>query len=615
MSKSEWKSNPTNSEWNDAENWDPSGVPSDEAVFSSSEKTGVTLSSESEAQIDTIEFTSEASPFTFTIGNSPQNTALTINKGVVNNSAHTQTFVVASNGVYYKTPQMQFTGNANAGGNNMMYQAGPTSLYGGYGGGIIAFTDDASAGSASFVARTGAVRPPEKGSTVGAEISFSDRSTAGTGQFKSYGSLQPKTGKIDGDTFGNIVFHDETTAAHGTFISAGGTVDKGDGGNTQFYNTSNAANGTFINYGAVTKGANGGATVFDGNANGGNGIFHNYAATAEGGNGGVVSFNNNPPPVTQGGSSAGKGTYHNYGAQQAGHGGGGHIEFSAVHGSPTADQGTFHNYGSILEASSTAGHTIFSIQIPTEYYPTGGNAVIYNHPALAANGAAGHTEFAVYKKKKKKKYDDSESGNDNYSDSSYSDSEYSEEYSNDNDYPKQTTYPTAGQATIHNLGGTLQGAAGGYTSFSGKTDAGNATLIALAGTNGGQGGRIVFGKGVDGNKAQVTLYGNAVLDISAYNGTLTIESLTTQGGNMITQTGDKLSTLQLSDGLTINSGTIIFSFSEDGGTFEYGASYTILMAPNLSDFETSQFSWEGLKGVQATFSIEGNNLNVSFQKE
>jgi len=589
MSKSEWKSNPTNSEWNDAENWNPSNVPSDEAVFSSSEKTEVTFSAQSEVQIDTIQFTSEASPFTFTIGNSPQNTALTINKGVVNDSLHTQTFVVASDGVNYDTPQMQFTGNANAGGNNMMYEAGPTSLDDGFGGGIIAFTDDATAGSASFVARTGAVPPPQKGSTVGAEISFSDRSTAGTGQFKSYGSLQPKTGQVDGDTFGNIVFHDETSADHGTFISAGGTVNTGDGGNTQFYDHSTAANGTYINYGAITKGANGGDTVFDGNANGGNGTFHNYAATAEGGNGGVVSFNNNPPPVEDGGSSAGKGTYHNYGAQQAGHGGGGHIEFSAMHGSPTADHGTFHNYGSVLDTSSTAGHTIFSINTPTTYFPSAGNATIYNHPALAADGAAGHTEFAVYKKK------------DSY---------------DDYDHSKQTNFPTAGNAMIHNLGGTLQGAPGGYTSFSGKSDAGNATLIALAGTNGGKGGQIIFQEGVNGNQARIALHGNAVLDISYYNGTLTVKSLSAESGNIITQTGEYLSTLQLSEELIINSGTIAFSFPSEGGKFEYGESYTLLTAGNLSNFDALQFRWEGLEDeVQAKFTIEGNDLTVSFNRE
>jgi hypothetical protein len=585
MSKSEWKSNPTNDQWNEAENWNPSGVPSNEAVFSSSEKTDIAFSSLSESQIDTIQFTSEAPPFTFTIGNSPQNTALTINKGVINDSEHIQTFVVASNGVSYDTPQMQFTGNANAGSNNVEYQAGPTSPYEGFGGGIIAFTDDASAGSASFVARTGAVAPPKEGSTVGAEISFSDRSTAGNGQFKSYGSLQPKTGQVDGDTFGNIVFHDETSADHGTFISAGGTVTGGDGGNTQFYDHSNAANGTYINYGAIIKGGNGGDAVFDGNANGGNGTFHNYAATAEGGNGGVVSFNNNPPEVPQGGSSAGHGTYHNYGAKEVGHGGGGHIEFSAIHGSPTADHGTFHNLGSVLDTSSTAGHTIFSINTPTNYFPSAGNAMIYNHPALTANGAAGHTEFAVYKK-------------DSYTD----------------DTSEQTNYPTAAEAIIHNIGGMLEGAAGGYTSFSGKSDAGNATLIALAGTNGGQGGRIVFEGDVNGNQAQVSLFGNAILDISYYNGTLSVKSLTTEDGNIITQTGEYLSTLQLTDELTINSGTVAFSFPSDGGKFEYDASYKILTAPNLSDFESSQFSWEGLEGVEAEFTIDGNDLTVSFGK-
>jgi hypothetical protein len=586
MSKSEWKSNPANNEWNDAENWNPSGVPSNEAVFSTSEKTGITFTPKSESEVDSIEFLSNASPFTFTIGNSPQNTALTINKGVTNNSPYTQTFVVASEGASYKTPQLKFTNNANAGESNVMYQAGPTSLENGFGGGIIAFTDDATAGSANFVARTGAQTPPKnQPSTVGAEISFSDRSNAGKGTFKSYGTLKPPTGAVDTDTFGNIVFHDETSANQGTFISAGGTY--GDGGNTQFYDSSNAANGTYINYGATMKGGNGGDAVFDGNSNGGNGTFHNYAATAEGGFGGVVSFNNNPPNVDQGGSSAGNGTYHNYGAQQPSQGGGGHIEFSAIHGSPTADHGTFHNFGSVLDSSSSAGHTIFSINTPTYYFPTAGNAMIYNHPALSAKGSAGYTEFAVYKK-----------GN------SYDD------YDSD-----QTNYPTAAQSTIHNLGGTLEGAAGGYTTFSGKTDAGNATLMATGGINGGQSGRIVFQGDVNGNQAQINLSGNAVLDISYYNGNLTVNSLTTQEGTIITQTGEYLTTLELSEGLNINSGIISFSFPSDGGKFEIDKAYTVLTAPNLSDYHPAQFNWEGLKGASAEFNIEGNNLQVVFSED
>jgi len=586
MSKSTWDKNPSSDEWNSADNWTPNTVPTDEAVFSTSEQTSITFDTSKSAKVNSIEFTEDADAFNLTIGNSPDNTVLIINDGVQNNSAHQQVIEVASEGAHYQTPQMKFTGKANAGGENMLYKAGPTSLEGGYGGGIIAFTDNATAGSASFEARTGAVNPPEENSTVGAEISFSDNSNAGRGNFTSYGTLQPVDGeKLDADTFANIVFHDETTAAQGTFTSAGGTY--GDGGNTQFYDSSNAGNGIFINCGGTMKGANGGDTVFDGTANGGNGNFTNYAATHEGGYGGVVSFNNNPPNVDQGGSSAGYGTYHNLGASKEGDGGGGHIEFSAVHGSPTADHGTFHNYGSILSTGSTAGHTILSINLPTKYYPNGGNGNFWNYPAPSSDGSPGYTELAVYKSK---------------------------HYNAETDGVPDN-YPTAGNATFHNLGGTEDGASGGFTKVSGKCSAGNATLIATAGENGGYGGQIIFEGEVEGSNANIQLKGNGTLDISGHTGTVSANSLMAYGGGVIVQTGDQPTTLELSGRLDITGDKLTFQFPYKGGTFEYDQEYTLLTAPNLDDFDKDQFQWGYAEGFDAYFEIDGEELKVRFERE
>lgn len=587
MSKSTWSENPQNGEWNSSENWTPETVPTDDAIFSVSNQTSITFDTSDSAEIDTIEFTEDASPFTMTIGNSPNNTVLTINKGVENKSEHQQTIAVASQGAHYQTPQMKFTGKASAGSDNMLYKAGPTSLQGGFGGGIIAFTDESTAGTASFVARTGAVNPPKNvQSTVGAEISFSDKSNAGKGNFKSYGTLQPVDGeKLDADTFANIVFHDETNAAQGTFISAGGTY--GDGGNTQFYDSSNAAQGTFINHGGTMDKANGGDTVFDGNSNGGNGRFMNYAASHVGGYGGVVSFNNNPPEVPKGGSSAGYGHYHNYGASYSSDGGGGHIEFSAVHGSPTAANGNFHNYGSILSDGSTAGHTIFSIDLPTKYYPNAGNGIIWNYPAPSDNGSPGYTEFAVYKSK----------------------------YYNEAKDGLPSNYPTAANATIHNLGGSQSNAAGGYVKFSGACQAANAKLIAYGGTNGGNGGQIIFEDQAKGDSGSILLSGNGTLDIGGINGNLSAGSLTTNDGIVVVQVGEKISTLALTGNLAINSGSLTFQLSEYSGEFEYGNQYAIMTAQNLGDFATTDFQWSASDDFYANFEISNDTLYVAFERK
>ncbi len=102
---------------------------------------------------------------------------------------------------------------------------------------------------------------------------------------------------------------------------------------------------------------------------------------------------------------------------------------------------------------------------------------------------------------------------------------------------------TAGNATFTNGGGTVSGTGGGFTVFqAGSTadnatvisngatvsdafkgqnlfegDAGNATLIANGGSNGGEGGFIQYRLGSTGGTARVEVFGNGTLDISQHN--------------------------------------------------------------------------------------------------
>jgi len=207
------------------------------------------------------------------------------------------------------------------------------------------------------------------------------------------------------------------------------------------------------------------------------------------------------------GASAGHGCYFNYGAREGEQGGGGHIEFSAKYGSPTAANARFINCGSTIENKSSAGHTIFSISLPNDhhYYPNAGDGTFWNHPGLSEAGAAGFTEFAVYSSKTKAS-------------------------SNTGNGKKDVKYPTAGSGTFINLAACTSKTAGGYTVFSGKSTAGNATLIAYGGTNGGYGGRIVFYDVSSGGTAKVQLFGNGELDISDHTKGVTIASLDLSGG-------------------------------------------------------------------------------------
>ena len=584
MTKSTWSTQPATSEWDTATNWDPAAVPTDTASFTTSSQTAITFSPTSNATVNNIEFAADAPAYTFTFDSpSPDTPTLTITgQGITNSSTRIQSFIVAASTSGYEHPQFEFTNSATAGGSDMYYCAGPATAQDS-GGGVIRFRNTSTAGSATFKAWTGAAAPPKHNSTVGGEISFGDSSSADNASFTIYGTLG-----TDGDTFGNVVFHDSSTATNGTFTNIGGTVAGGDGGNTQFYEDSTAANGTFINRGGTHtgvkgqeySGANGGDVAFDGTANGGHGHFHNYAAPAAESYGGVTSFNNNPPEVATQGASAGNGFYFNYGAREGELGGGGHIEFSAKHGSPTAANASFVNYGSTIEDKSSAGHTIFSISLPTDYYPTAGNGIFWNHPGVVKGAAAGFTEFSVY---------GTGTGGSNV--------------------------PTASDGTLINLGAYTSGAVGGYTTFSGTSTAGNAQLIAIGGTNGGDGGRIVFYDNSSGGAASVQLFGNGELDIGYHTNGLTIGILDLTGGIISTQLGTNVAGLTLSGELILKSTHATFSFwKKDGGGFEFNTPYTILTTPNLSSFTEAQFSGNSVEGVEPTFTIVGNDLQVSFNQ-
>lgn len=571
MTTSTWNTQPASGEWNSAANWSPSGAPTDTAAFSTSSQTAITFSPTGAATVDHIEFADNASAYTFTFG--PCDTpALTITgQGVSNRSGKQQSFVVAATSSGYKDPQLKFMNSATAGGDDMFYCAGPETEQG-YGGGVICFCDNAAAGSASFKAWTGAGIPP-KHNTVGGEISFCDATSADNARFMIYGSLG-----ADGDTFGNVVFHDNATAANATFTNVGGTVSGGDGGNTQFYGNSTAANGVFNNWGGTHSKANGGDVAFDATANGGNGHFYNHAAKAADAYGGVTSFNNNSPHTETGGASAGHGAYFNYGAREGEQGGGGHLEFSAKYGSPTAANATIANYGSAIESKSSAGHTIFSINLPTDYFPNAGNAAIWNHPGPTEGAAAGFTEFSVY-----------------------------------GTGSTGSNVPTAGEAAIFNLGGYAENATGGYTVFSGTSSAGNATLIAYGGTHGGYGGKIAFYGESSGGTAKVQLFGNGELDIGDHTKGVTIGALELTGGIIVTQIGSNATPLTVSGELTLKSSQAAFSFwKKDGGGFAFNTPYTILTNANLSEFTADCFSGNSIEGVAPTFAIVGNDLQVTF---
>lgn len=571
MTESTWSSNPATAEWGAKENWVPQQVPSVKATFGKSSHTQIDFAAGAVQVIEQIEFSAGADAYQFNFASS-EKPALTVTGRVSNDSGQVQHFIVAATTSGYQNPQLSFTGTASAGDETLCYSAGPVSPEG-YGGGVISFHDQASAGSARYTAWTGAGVPPDH-STVGGEIAFCDQTSAGQASFTIYGSLGS-----DGDTFGNVVFHDSATAASAIFKNVGGTVSGGDGGNTQFYGHSSAANGQFNNLGGTHEKANGGDVAFDSQASGGSGIFQNYAAPAAGAYGGVTSFNNNPPETAGVGASAGNGRYFNFGAQGEQQGGGGHLEFSAKYGAPTAANAQITNLGSVISHRSSAGHTLFSISLPAAYAPTAGNACICNQPAPLKGGAAGYTEFAVFD-------EGAASGG----------------------------YPSAGEAVISNLGGGADGVAGGFTQFSGQSSAGAATLIALGGVGEKSGGRVIFYDQSEAASACIQLQGNGELVLGDHDGPLSVKDLLLHGGLISIQLGSAVTSLQVSGNLLLN-GSCEFDFwqASDGG-FEFNTPYTVLQSDSLTEAQTGCFSANSIEGVTPVFSLQGNALQVTYTK-
>jgi hypothetical protein len=578
---STWGTQPGSGDWNTAANWIPAAVPTETATFGASSQTGIGFAANSSATIQNILFAGGAPPYSLTFNApAPNAPALTVTgQGLTNVSGATQQIVVASSAQNYKQPQLKFMNSASAGGSSMSYSVGPATPAAA-GGGVIGFYGTSTAGSANFVVRTGAGAPPTN-STVGGEVSFSDSSTAGTATFTMYGS----TSTVNrGDTFSNTVFHDTANAGSGLFTNIGGTLTGCDGGNTQFYDNANAALGVFHNLGGSVVKANGGDVAFDGTANAAGGHFHNYPATADGGYGGVTSFNNNYPPMNPStpGASAGNGLFYNYGAKAIGQGGG-HTSFSGEYGSGIGGNGTFVNYGAAVAGTdSVAGRTVFSISLPQKapYQPSAGAGVFWNFPGSVAGAPGGYTRFAVY--------------------------------TGSGQPGSASNAPTAASATCYNLGGTVQDAQGGQTEFKGTSSAGQAQLVAIGGLNGGLPGRILFYDQSSGGTAAVYLYGSGTLDISDHAAPgVTIGTLAVGGGIIGVTVGSATTCLTVSKSLQVQTYPVIFAFKAGSG-FATGTAYTVLTAPDLSNATASQFSGSTVNGASPTFSIVGNNLQVTF---
>jgi hypothetical protein len=132
----------------------------------------------------------------------------------------------------------------------------------------------------------------------------------------------------------------------------------------------------------------------------------------------------------------------------------------------------------------------------------------------------------------------------------------------------------------------------------------------MGGSNGGNGGTIVFLPSSSGGSATIRLSGNGTLDVSKSGQTLAIAGMDLSGGIIACSLGTQTTDVVVTGNVNIWT-PVTFNFVAGTG-FEEGTAYTILTAPNLSGYAASQFSGNPVNQATPAFRIVGNSLQVTF---
>ena len=267
-----WNASPVSGDWTDARNWTPNTVPNgpnDKATFATSSITAISVPGS--IQVHSIIFKLGASAYTITSNPAGDPSALILSgAGVMNGSGAVQNFVAATHAAF-GTATITFQGHATA-GISSIYTAS-ANVVAGQPGGLIAFTDNADAGLATFTTRGSSV----SGDSAGA-MTFSGNSSANEATINNFGGGTGGTG-------GSTVFFDNSQAGAAIVTAQAGAsdstvgpeiifADNSDGGSAQIELTAGGAfnndvldlsahSGTGLSIGVLTAGG----TVYLGHSN------------------------------------------------------------------------------------------------------------------------------------------------------------------------------------------------------------------------------------------------------------------------------------------------------------------------------------------------------------
>jgi autotransporter-associated beta strand protein len=134
---------------------------------------------------------------------------------------------------------------------------------------------------------------------------------------------------------------------------------------------------------------------------------------------------------------------------------------------------------------------------------------------------------------------------------------------------------TAGDATFINNGAAIHGASGGATTFS-PGSAGNSTLIANGGTNGGEGGWIALTCETSGDSPRVEVFGNGTVYLGGQCGNPTITVGSLEGDGIVAMSNFPL-IVGLNNLSTIFAGTMIDINQFGGGTLIKTGTGTLIL--------------------------------------
>lgn len=414
-------------------------------------------------------------------------------------------------------------------------------------GGQLVFNADADAGSA-VVSNYAAVGGADGGRTV-----FAVRARAGTATIENATPLDPLGGR---GVAGMTRFIGQASADRATLFNIGSWHSTTfDAGNTRFEDDSSAGDASIYNLGGRSAGASGGFTTFSQRASAGNALFL-LRSGAAGAGGGVVEFLH--------ASRAAQARFEVDGPSLPNGNGGALIFFDNADAGDAmmvlrgSQQAGLLGASATFTANASAGRAVVTVGgggvdgargarldfgAGAGFVASAGQAAITNQSATAANAAGGSTQFGANSTAAAARIVNQGAAFD-----------YALGAQGIGGTAVFHNSGNAGNAEIRNEGGSVVGAAGGSTLFSGTAGAGDATI-----TNGGArgaGGTTLFGGNASAERSRIVNQA-AAIDGAGFAGTTLFQGSSSAGSAQISAQG--------SANATRGAGLIDFSATSNGG--------------------------------------------------